>query len=224
MVVVEWPGHGEDVMAHKLLVLATLAGILPLLAGAAFAAGGDGKANATEIDLLGKDPGKAAAYSCFTRQYDDAHLAAHPRQNVRAMSLFVESTYDASNDPDNPRTDDIQIGVNFRKLAKAYDISGGCDTTVDNKKLLSCGGDCDGGHFDISTKGPDTILVSIPDGARLWDPDADPNADPQEPPKAAQFGADDKLFMLNRVDVKQCQALMSDDAKLAIFGTPLPKP
>jgi hypothetical protein len=199
-------------MIHKAVLFAAVGLFALPLAGSALAAG------ATEIELLGKDPGSAAAYSCFTRHYDQAHLAAHPRQNVRDMSVFVESTYDK----DTGRENYFEIGVGFRGLLKPFQIDGNCSTTTDGKKALSCGGDCDGGHFDVSTRGSNTILVAIPDYVRLWDPNANADDPPDDLPKGAEFGKDDKLFRLDRADVKACQSLMSDDARHALFGTPLP--
>jgi hypothetical protein len=199
-------------MGRIVLLAAVVAAALPL-AGAARAAG------ATELELFGKDPGQDAAYSCFTRHYDPAHLAAHPRQNVTDMSVFVESTFDK----DQGRSNYLEIGVNFRASKKPFEISGGCSTAVDGKHLLNCGGDCDGGHFDITTKGMQSIMVAIPDGVRIWDPSAPEDAEPADPPKGAEFGKDDKLFRLDRADLKACSALMSDDAKAAIFGTAVAK-
>lgn len=188
----------------KAIVIAGLVLLALPLAGRAYAAG------ASEFDLLGKDPGKDAAYSCFTRHYDAAHLSSHPRQNVTNMSVFVESTYNAESD--SHRDNFLKIGMNFRHLDKMFVVDGSCEM-VDGK--LSCGGDCGGGGtFEVTTKGKGSIYVSIPDGAPVYDPTED-----ADPPKGAAFGSDDKLFRLDRVDVKQCQSIMSDDAKKAIFGT-----
>ena len=73
---------------------------------------------------------------------------------------------------------------------------------------------CDGGHIDVSVKDGQSILVSIPDGARTWDPESG-----EEPPASARFGLDDKLFRLDRTDLKTCLPLVYDDeAKAAIAG------
>ena len=189
----------------KAIIIAGLVLLALPIAGRAYAAG------ASEFDLLGKDPGKDAAYSCFSRHYDVAHLSSHPRQNVTNMSVFVESTYDAESD--SHRDDYLKIGINFRHLDKPFVVDGGCEM-VNGK--LSCGGDCGGGGtFEVTTKGKTSIYVSIPDGAPVYDP-TDEDADT---PKGAAFGSDDKLFRLGRVDVNQCQSIMSDDARKALLGT-----
>ena len=192
---------------NKAMLVAGLALLALPLASAAHAAG------ATEIDLLGKDPGNAEAYSCYVRHYDALHLASHPQQNVRNMSLFVDSRPDES----IGRAYQIEIGVNFRKEKAPLQISGGCSTTVDGKQGLDCGADCDGGHFGVSTQGKQSILVSIPAYIRIWDPKA-PDDQPDKLPKGAEFGKDDKLFRLDRTDLSVCKSLMTDDQIAAIFG------
>ena len=190
---------------HKIIMaLPMLAGLL-LTAGGAVAAG----ATTTEITLLGKDPGQSTAFACFSRHYDAAHLAAHPKQNVRDIQVFTDSTYDK----DSGRDYMLTVGVGFRKFKREFDISGGCSTTVDGKNLLSCGADCDGGHFDITTQSQSTILLSIPESVRLWDPSASDDSPSDDPPKGADFGSDDKLFRLDRAPLAECEPLMSDDEK-----------
>lgn len=175
-------------------------------------------ASAAEAALLGKDPGTGNAYACFARHYDQAHLASHPRQNVRDMLAFVSSTYDKE---EASRVNEMELGVGFRGLSRNMEVSGTCSTEVDGEKPFSCSVDCDGGHFGISTRGQSSILISIPDYVGMWDPAADDDT-PGNLPKAAAFGADDKEFQLDRVDVQQCESLMTDQAKHDLLGTPLP--
>ncbi|MDR3475442.1 MAG: hypothetical protein P4M09_27655 [Devosia sp.] len=195
-------------MARVLLVLALAALALPATT-AAMAAG------ATEQNLLGKNPGTAPAFSCFSRHYDAAHLMAHPKQSVRDITVFVDSSFDAES---QSRITNLEMGVLFRRLKTQFEVSGSC-STIDGQKSLTCGVDCDGGHFDVTTQGTQSLLVAVPDGVRMWDPTASDDADPGELPKGAEFGKDDKLFRLDRVPVEQCRSLMTDEAKTAIFGT-----
>src|SRR4051794_6208323 len=60
-----------------------------------------------DLALFGKNPGTKTAYACFSRRYDSAHLASHPRQNVRNMALLVTSTVD----PDQGRQYSLALGV-----------------------------------------------------------------------------------------------------------------
>lgn len=193
----------------RMLLLAALIAAAPF-ADAAWAA------DATAVDLLGKDPGQAPAYACYSRHYDPAHLDSHPRQNVRDIAVFVDSSVDGET---RERGYSLEMGVSFRKLATQFEVSGSC-STIDGKTGLTCGVDCDGGHFDVTTaKGGQSLLVAVPDSVSMWDPTASDDAEPHDLPKGAEFGSDDKLFKLDRVDLAQCRPLMSEDAKAAIFGS-----
>ena len=171
-------------------------------------------ADATALSLLGKDPGQAPAYSCYTRHYDGAHLASHPRQNVTDISVFVDSSVD----PDSKeRSYSLEMGVGFRKISRRFEVSGSC-STVDGKSGLTCGVDCDGGHFDVTTDAGQSLLVAVPDSVALWDPAAENSDEPFKLPKGAEFGKDDKLFRLDRTDLSACRPLMDDDTRAAIYG------
>ena len=188
---------------RRVIALATAAtGLLALLSLPALAAS-DGDLAA----FFGKDPGKAKAFACFTRQYDAAHLAGHPKQNVTDMALLAQTYLD-----DNGRQYELEIGVRFRKHTTLFQLSGACDGTVNGKNGLYCGFDCDGGHIDVRVKDAQSILVSIPDGARTWDPSSS-----EEPPANATFGTDDKLFRLDRASLKDClPEALDDDTKAAM--------
>jgi hypothetical protein len=204
----------------KTVVFAAVACAASLLASDAFAAGMSTALN----DLLGKDPGASTAYSCFVRHYDAAHLSAHPKQNVRDIKVFVESTYDTGQDPDYKRSNNMTIGYRFKGLDTPIATSGSCYGTVEGQVgIIECGVDCDGGHFDVSAKGKDGLTLSIPDGVSMYDATPGNDDPPGDLPKAATLGADDKTFALDRVDNKQCQDIMSDQAKFALLGIPLPK-
>jgi hypothetical protein len=174
-------------------------------AGLAIAWAGAAAATENDLALFGKDPGKAKVYACFTRRYDQAHLAAHPKQNVVDMPMLVNSYVD---DNDSGRQYQLEIGVRFRKRPTLFQLSGACDSTVNGKTALSCGFDCDGGRVDVRIKDAQSILVSIPDGAQTWDPGS------AEPPADAKFGKDDKLFRLDRTGLKDClPEALDDDVK-----------
>ena len=58
-------------------------------------------------------------------------------------------------------------------------------------------------------KNQSAILVEIPDSVRLFDPSAsDEFADL---PKGARFGADDRLFRLDRADLRDCLPVIYDE-------------
>ena len=168
--------------------------------------------------LFGKDPGDTRAFACFTRHYDDAHLKGHPKQNVTDMSLLVDSTYDYSSDPAS-RYYVLGIQVNFRKVDKPFDVSGSCSNSDQNDQLLNCGVDCDGGQIDVRLKDANSILVDIPDGARIYDPsNIDPEGEDDGLDPKAHFGPDDKTFLLARTSLKTCLELLPPQDKDMILA------
>jgi hypothetical protein len=180
----------------------TIAGAAALLtalcAAPALAAGASSQ---SDVVFFGKDPGDGKAYACFARHYDAVHLASHPKQNVRDMLLFVSSAVE----PEMGRTYALEMGVTFKSMTTEFRVSGGCSSSVDGN-ALSCGIDCDGGEIDVEVRDAGSLMVSVPDGARTWDPESN-----VEPPEDARFGADDKLFRLDRTDLADCLPLVADD-------------
>jgi hypothetical protein len=185
--------------------------IAMLLATAALCAAGPARADsATDTQIFGKDPGKDRAFACFVRHYDAAHLKAHPQQNVTDMLVLVDSSYDADS---QSRSYALTLGSNFRGVTKQFQSYGGCSGTIEGQKL-SCYIDCDGGAIDVRFKDQNSILVDIPYGARLEDPDASLDDEPgANVPDKAQFGPDDKTFLLSRASAALCVDLTDDDSK-----------
>ena len=163
----------------------------------------------TNVALFGKDPGVGKVYACYVRHYDAAHLAAHPKQNVRDMLLFVNSYVD----DESGRQYSLGMGVKFRKSDTQFQVEGGCGASADGSHALNCGIDCDGGRIDVSVKDANAILVSIPDGARTWDPESG-----DEPSADGHFGDDDKLFRLDRTSLADCVPIIADDDIKAEIG------
>jgi hypothetical protein len=190
-------------MTAHVLIGAMAFAVLSSAATSTIALGAD-----SDITFFGKDPGKGKAFACYTRHYEAKHLAAHRKQNVVDMTLFVNSFVDG----DLGRQYTLAIGVHFRKSPTLFQLAGGCSPAADGEGVLNCGIDCDGGRIDVSVKDPASILVSIPDGARTWNPDSD-----AEPPKDANFGYDDKVFRLDKTELPTCLPLVfDDDVKAAI--------
>lgn len=155
------------------------------------------------VKIFGRDPGAGAAYACFVRRYTKAHLASHPNQNVTAMTAFVSRQEGADG------YYAVSMQVNFRQLEKPFQVSGSCSESSDGKQTLGCGVECDGGSLSVRVKNEQSILVEIPNSVRLFDPSAtDEFADL---PKGARFGSDDKLFRLDRADLKDCLPVIYDE-------------
>jgi hypothetical protein len=154
------------------------------------------------VKLFGRDPGTGPAYACFVRRYTKAHLASHPDQNVTTMLAYVSKQEGA--DPYYG----VNLQVNFRQLSKPFQVSGSCSENAETG-ALGCGVECDGGSLSVRVKNEQSILVDIPDSVRLFDPSAsDEFADL---PKGARFGADDKLFRLDRTALSDCIPVIYDE-------------
>jgi hypothetical protein len=158
--------------------------------------------------LLGHPAAKGKTYACFTRVYDPAHLASHPQQNVRSMILLVVM------DSDNPDSYQLRIGSHFRTRKGILDTAGDCGVPHDAGAAAGahCGVACDGGEIDVALKDKDAVMLSIPEGARLWKPGADDNASVH-----GAFGPDDKLFRLERSRAAECAEEGADASEKALL-------
>jgi hypothetical protein len=189
---------------HIPTVILAAAGAL-LLTAAAHAGG----ASTTDLAFFAKDPGQARAFVCYTRRYDANHLAAHREQNVRDMTVLVDSNVD----PDAGRGYTLDLGVHFRGANAQFQSGGDCSVSEDGMLALNCAVDCDGGEIDVKLDGANSLLVSIPDGVRIWDPSSGEDA-----PDRARFGADDVSFRLDRTDLSECAPLAADDDVKAMLS------
>jgi len=160
-------------------------------------------AHADVVKMFGREPGAGDAHACFVRHYTRAHLKSHPEQNVTDMIAYVGK----QTGPDPYYM--INLQVNFRQLPKPFQVSGSCSQSADGKQTLGCGVECDGGSLSVRVKNESAILVEIPDSVRLYDPSS--NDEFADLPKGARFGADDKLFRLDRADLKDCLSIIYDE-------------
>jgi hypothetical protein len=154
------------------------------------------------VRIFGRDPGEGAAHACFVRRYTKAHLKSHPDQNVTTMLAYV------GKQEGNERYYSVSLQVNFRQLNKPFQISGSCSEDAETGRL-SCGIECDGGSLSVRVKNDQSILVDIPYSVRIFDPESMDETDGL--PKAARFGADDKLFRLDRTALSDCVPVIYDD-------------
>lgn len=157
------------------------------------------------VRIFGRDPGMGAAHSCFIRHYTKAHLASHPQQNVTDMLLYVNKQEGAD------AYYSLNMQVNFRQLNKPFQVAGSCSQGSDGKHALSCGIDCDGGAIAVRVKNETSVLVDIPDSVRVYDPSGSDDASDAGLPKGARFGEDDKLFRLDRTDLRDCLPVIFDE-------------
>jgi hypothetical protein len=195
-----------------------LAALTAAIAGASFSAraGGSKEDEAFQKQLFGRTLEAKQIHACFSRAYDTQHLAQHPRQNVHTMLLLVTGNADSDNTPSYG----LSIGVTFRKSGTHFESDGNCGSIHDTADVggsagvAHCGVDCDGGSMDVAIKDAKSVLVSIPEGARLWRAGSEEDV-PGDSRK--RFGADDKVFRLDKVALTQCLRLADDNKVKAML-------
>jgi hypothetical protein len=179
-------------------------------------AGNSPEDEAFQKRLFGRTIEDKPIHACFTRVYDPGHLAQHPKQNVRTMLLLVTGNAESGADPNYQ----LGLGVTFRKSGTHFESGGECGAihgdgaAPGSSNVAHCGVDCDGGSISVAIRDEKSVLVSIPAGARLWraGSDGDPSGDARK-----RFGADDKLFRLDKAALTQCLNLANDKEDKAML-------
>ena len=181
-------------------------------AHACYAQEGVDKAKATAFDArMFGGPLSQKTYACFVRRYDASHLAQHPKQKVSAMKLLVTAE-EASEDKTVNYS--FRLGFKYRHRAGNFDSSGFCNHVVAENSggeiRLGCGVDCEGGGIGVAMKDDRSALIRLT-RIRIWErnkPDDDASND-------LISGADDKIFRVDRADLRECAELVTDRKELA---------
>ena len=139
-------------------------------------------------------------YACFVRRYNADHLAQHPKQKVSAMKLLVTSEGCAGRSS-------ITRSAPVSNIATGrcnFDSSGFCNHVVAEKSgneiRLGCGVDCEGGGIEVAmSKDGKSALIRL-ERIRIWEHN---NAD-DDASNDLVAGADDKIFRVDRADLREC--------------------
>jgi hypothetical protein len=162
--------------------------------------------------IFGRVLGKERLHACYRRVYDAAHLAGHPEQNTRSMLLLMTAEPYEGSAPGYG----IRMRVTFRKSKQPFESYGNCGALGEgagsNANTAHCGVDCDGGSIDVAIRDANSLLVSIPAGARLWRPGGE---DDETGSGKGQFGSDDKVFRVDRAKLTDCLDLALEPADKA---------
>jgi hypothetical protein len=170
------------------------------------------KAKATAFDnRMFAGPLGPKTYACFVRRYDASHLAQHPKQKVSAMKLLVT----AEDAPEDKTVNySFRLGFKYRHRPGNFDSSGFCNHVVAEKSgneiRLGCGVDCEGGGIEVAMKDDKSALIRL-ERIRIWErnkPDDDASND-------LVAGADDKIFRVDRTELRECAELVTDRKELA---------
>jgi hypothetical protein len=168
-------------------------------------------ADVFDARLFAAAPGKKA-YACFVRHYDADHPARHPRQKVSAMQLLVTAEMAPE---DNTLGYSFRLGVKYRQRPGDFDSSGYCNHAVAEDAghdiRLDCGVDCEGGGINVALSKDDKSAVIRLERITIWQRNKPDN----EAGDALLAGADDTIFRLERVDSRDCAALVADRKELA---------
>jgi hypothetical protein len=209
--------------------LVLIGGAIALIAGPpAFAA--------TPLDDLIKPELNSAA--CFTRVYDAAHLKAHPKQTTAAMTVWMK--YEefggvmalamslALTRRGDPNAMFSQGGCDYQKsanrdtsghvLIKGYPKEAGfvCLQSARPDVFEATSAE-EGGNLILDRgKDRDTLLVYLDDSLTMVK-----RAD-RGKLLSTKFGADDRVFLLRRTDIKDCASV--EEAVTAAEPGAAPKP
>ena len=169
------------------------------------------KAAAFDVRMFTKPPGNKA-FACFLRRYDPDHLARHPQQKVSVMKLLVS----AEMAPEDQTTNySFRLGLKYRHKAGDFDSSGGCSHVLaddsSHELRLGCGVDCDGGGIEVAMSKDDKSAIIRLERVRIWQN----NKPDEEESGSLVAGADDKMFRLDRADLRECASLITDRKELA---------
>jgi len=202
---------------HLRMGLAALAAVATLAAGGARAddaAKADSSAQYAPRIFAGHFDAKGKSYACFARRYDAAHLARHPKQTVKRMTLLVKSELLPE---DKILNYSFTLRFAFRDRKGTFDSAGDCGhvgpaENAADRLQLGCGVDCDGGGLSAELVNNDKQLRVSMDSIAIWKSKSAADVDDRE---GFNGGADDHVFLLDRVDLDACKPLMDDDDKSA---------
>lgn len=152
--------------------------------------------------------------ACFGRDYDTAHLASRPRQQVTSFYLFRDFSVDSNSEypPDDAKQLQDADGEDGRINLDAYVRLRGRQPVYSNnfqcgrndQGQIFCGIDCDGGSFRLRAEGADLGLANegfvVIGGCGAGDED-------QKNSVNVLPGTDDKTFRLTPQPIAACIAM-----------------
>ena len=154
------------------------------------------------------------SFACFRRQYDAAHLIAHPRQQVTFAMALVDAHFEEPMLPEGHAGYMYQVSLAFRFRGRGETLTGVAECGDGKPRDSLRGGAVCAGPGEkashLALDGDNVLVVDIPGGADLWAPvPIDQRHDTVKNP----FGPDDVTFRLVRTDLKHCEGLAFDRQK-----------
>jgi hypothetical protein len=193
---------------RALAFAACLSGCTPLAAEAA------GFGNEFLAHVVGRLFRQGESFACFSRQYDAAHLAAHPRQRATFVKALVDAHFVEPWAPNGYKGYMYQVSLAFRFRDRAETLTGVAECGDGKPKdSLRDGAVCamvGGTTAHLAVEGENVLVIRIPGGADLWAPGPkEQRHDTVNNP----FGPDDEAFRLQRTHLGQCDDLAFDRQK-----------
>lgn len=107
--------------------------------------------------------------ACFIRQYDRAHLAAHPRQSVTRLIIARNQAALRREAIDGPEAPELALAVSVRLRGAAeagpepLDCHGvtALEAGEGGRERLQCASACGRGDVDILVEGPNRLVLRI---------------------------------------------------------------
>ena len=145
--------------------------------------------------FLAPEPGR---HICYARVYSPEHLKKHPRQQVTEVGFRLAYYRHEPDDffPKGQRNYYFAMLAKQRGSDRTLTAMGECSPDGDR---ISCGVECDGGGVTVSRRPSDRILISL-DRIRM-----SAGCD-EEDAVDVEGGADDREFLLSRVEDAACPA------------------
>lgn len=109
----------------------------------------------------------------------------------------------------------FRLGVKYRHRSGNFDSSGSCSHVVaedtGHEIRFGCGVDCDGGGLDVALSKDDKSATVRLERVRIWRR----NSPDDEAADDLVAGADDKIFRVDRTDLRECAELVTNRKELA---------
>lgn len=167
-----------------------------------------GASNEFLAHLVGHLYRQGESFACFSRQYDAAHLAAHPNQQVIFVKALIDAYVQEPRVPRQPVPHVYQVRLAFRFRGREETLTGVVECGDGTPKDSLRGGAVCAGPGDkpshLALDGNKGLVLTFKGGADLWAPGPiDQRHDVVKNP----FGADDVAFRLARTNLEQCEDL-----------------
>jgi hypothetical protein len=139
------------------------------------------------------------ALSCWSRNYDRAHMAAHSDQTVTDMRLGIRYQTPLAGDTNSPYA--FALAVNARTVKG---VTRGECTNEGGK--IACRVECDGGGVVVSAAKNGNVLLDLTRSGFIQLSEACSESDTT----LLEAGKDDKSFLLNTAQPSACEGLFRE--------------